>query len=400
MENEKGKKGKKGFAIAVIAIFIFSGIIVFNVFKFITKKNIEVQKDESIPVQITESKLMNLDWALEQTGTIRPMSEVNVHPKVPGKIIQTLSVEKGDYIEKGTHIATLEDDTIKAQIEETKAGLDSAIANLKQVEANLEVIAMDRLRLESLYKEKAVAKQRLDHMEAKYKATLQAKSLAEAQIKRTEAVLKRLEIIHHDHKIYAPISGYVSARYMDKGSMSSVQQPIVRISDDREVKIITTATERDVPHIKKGMRVEIQVDAFPERIFPGKISIVNPTVDPVTHTCDIEIHISNKYLTIKSGMFARVRLYVGQKSALVVPRDALNRFPGTGSYYVYTVEDGKAILKNVKTGQSQGNNIELTSGLKLGEKVVVKGQNRLKDGTTVLIEDLREGAEDQGRTQK
>ncbi|MBI4621502.1 MAG: efflux RND transporter periplasmic adaptor subunit [Desulfobacterales bacterium] len=396
MEEKTVKKGKKGVVIATIVILILGGITVFNYLKFRVQKEIEVRKEERVPVQVMESRFADLKWILEQTGDIRPKVEVAVYPKVPGKIIERLLVERGDYIRKGGLIATLEDDTIRAQIEEAKAVLESAGANLKQVEANLEVIEKDRLRLESLYKEKAVAKQRLDHIQAEYKATAEAKDLAGAQIKRARASLKQLEILYNDHSIYAPVSGYVSARYVDRGAMSGMQQPIVRISNDEELKIVTTVTEKDFSAIKKGMKVEIEVDAFPDRVFTGTVSVINPTIDPATRTGEIEIHISNKNLSLISGMFAHVRLYLGQKSALVVARDALNKLPGTGSYYVYVVEDGRAVLKNVKTGLDQGNDIEITDGLKAGEKLVVKGQERLKDGSPVIIEDQGSGIRDQG----
>jgi len=395
MENKPAKKGKKGVVIATIVILIFGGITVFNYLKFRIQKEIQVEKEEKIPVQVAESRFANLKWILEQTGDIRPKVEVAVYPKVPGKIIERLLVERGDYIRKGELIATLEDDTIRAQIEEAKAVLESTRANLKQVEANLEVIEKDRLRLESLYKEKAVAKQRLDHIQAEYKATAEAKDLAEAQIKRARASLKQLEILYNDHKIHAPVSGHVSARYVDRGAMSSTLQPILRISNEEEVKIITTVTEKDFPLIKKGMKVEIKVDAFPDRVITGTVSVINPAIDPATRTGEVEIHIPNKNLVLRSGMFVHLTLYLGQKSALVVTRDALNRLPGTGNYYVYVVEGGKAVLKNIKTGLMQGNEIEIIEGLKVGEKVVVKGQNRLKDGSAVIIEGQGSGVRGQ-----
>ncbi len=386
MENKTVKKDKKGIIIAAIAIVAFVGFAGFNYIRFKTQKKVEVRTEEKIPVEVAESKVMNLKWILEQTGDIRPMVEVDVYPKVSGEIIEKLLVEKGDFIKKGALIATLEDETIKARVEEAGAALESAEANLKQIEANLEVIEKDRVRLENLYKEKAVSKQRLDHIEAQHKATIEGEKLAEAQIRRAEAALEQLQILYKDHKIYAPVSGYVSARYLDQGAMSDTKEPIIRISAEEEVKIVTTVTEKDFPHIKKGMKVEITVDAFPGRVFTGNVSIITPTIDPATRTGEIEIHIENKDRMLRSGMFAHVKLYLGERKGLVVLTDALNRLPGTGNYYVYVVEDGKAVLKNVETGSTQETYAEITQGLKQGEQVVIKGQRRLKDGFAVIAE--------------
>ncbi|MBW2598767.1 MAG: efflux RND transporter periplasmic adaptor subunit, partial [Deltaproteobacteria bacterium] len=159
----------------------------------------------------------------------------------------------------------------------------------------------------------------------------------------------------------------------------------IRISSETEVKIVTTVTEKDFPHVRKGMECEITVDAFPDRIFKGIISVINPTLEPATRTGEIEIFVPNKDKLLRSGMFAHVRLYLGGKSTLVVNRDTLNRLPGTGNYYVYVVQKDKAVLKNVETGFTQGNYVEVTNGLTEGEKVVVKGQNRLKDGVSVVV---------------
>ncbi|MBW2000584.1 MAG: efflux RND transporter periplasmic adaptor subunit, partial [Deltaproteobacteria bacterium] len=125
---------------------------------------------------------------------------------------------------------------------------------------------------------------------------------------------------------------------------------------------------------------------FPGKVFKGEISVINPTLDPATRTGQIEIHIPNKDLTLRSGMFAHIRLALGEKQALVIPKDGLNRLPGTGSYFAYVVEDGKAVMKNIKIGMIQGTYVEVTEGLKEGEQVVVKGQNRLKDGTRVRVQ--------------
>lgn len=379
MENKIGRKGKNGIIIAVVFIVIFAGFIAFNYVRFTSQKKTEVEKIEKIPVQVTESKIISMQDILEQTGDIRPMLEVNVYPKVPGKIIEKLPVEKGDFIKKGALVATLEDETVRAQVEEADAELELA-------KTNLEVIEKDYVRLENLYKEKALARQKLDHIKAERKS-------AKARIKRAKAVLEQLEILYENHRIYAPISGYVSARYVDRGAMSDTNQSIIRISSEKQVKIITSVTEKDFPSIKKGMKCEITVDAFPDEVFRGNVSIINPTLDPATRTGEIEIHVPNRRKLLRPGMFAHVKLYLGERSVLVVDRDALNRLPGTGNYYVYVVQKDKAVLKNVETGLAQGNYVEITDGLTEGEQVVVKGQNMLKDSAAVVVESASMGEE-------
>jgi len=251
MENKIGKKGKKGIVIAIVFILIFIGFIGFNYVRFISQKEAEVEKIEKVSVQVAESKIINMQHILEQTGDIRPMLEVNVYPKVPGKIIERLPVERGDFVKKGALIATFENKMIKAQIEEAEAALELAKTNLDVIEKdcirfeNLYREKADCIRLENLYREKALARQKLDHIKSQRKS-------AKAQVRRSEAVLQQLEILYKNHRIYAPISGYVSARYVDRGNMSSVAQPIIRISSEERVKIITTGYGKGLSTRQEG----------------------------------------------------------------------------------------------------------------------------------------------------
>ena len=144
MENKTVKKGKTGAIIALTAILIFGGFTVFNYVKYKAQKKGEIKTTEKIPVQVAESKVMNLKSILEQIGDIRSVIEVDVYPKVPGKIIEKLLVEKGDFVKRGAFIAVLEEETIKAQVEQTKAAVDIA-------EANLDVLEKDYARIEYLY---------------------------------------------------------------------------------------------------------------------------------------------------------------------------------------------------------------------------------------------------------
>ncbi|HHW44181.1 MAG TPA: efflux RND transporter periplasmic adaptor subunit [Desulfotomaculum sp.] len=415
MKDKVALKSKTGIIIAFSLILLFVGFAAYNYVQHSEKKKGAVDKTETVPVQVAEARLTDLQGVLELTGEIKPAAMVDVHPKIGGEIIEKIYVEKGDYVKKGDLIAVLEDDVIEAQLEEATAGLAAAEAGLKQSEAslqaasanlessnaNLELIKKERLRIESLYQAGAISEQELDRIksqsevaeaqsnaaEAQHKAALEAKNLAIAQVDRAKAALEQLQIARGEYNIHAPISGFVAARYMEQGNRTDTAKPVIRISQEDELKIACSVTEKDFPHLKKGMEAEITVDAFPGKVFQGVVSVISPTIDPATRTAEIEIHIPNEKYELRSGMFAHIKLYLGERKALAVPTEAINKMPGTGSYYVYVVEDSKAILKNVKTGTSQGNFTEITDGLTEKELVVTRGQNRLYDGARVSIEE-------------
>jgi len=378
--------GKKGLMITVVIILLLVVVFGYNVMRA-GRKNVQGKQDiEVIPVKVVPAKTMEIDQILELTGNIRAQLQVEVSYKIPGKIIKDIFIETGDRIHIGEKIAVLEMGSIMAKLDQVKAALELAKANFKQAEANFEVLVKDKKRLENLYKEKAISRQKLDHMEAQVKNAVETKKLTRAQIKQAEATLRELTIAVQDHTLVAPISGYVSKRYVDKGAMSSPGMPVVRISKEDVLKIVVAVTEKDFLYIQKGMPVEVSVDALPDKVIQGSVSIVSPTINPATRTGEIEIHIDNTQRLLRAGMFASVTLYLGKREATVISRDALLKIPGTGGYFVYVEKDGKAIQKNIKTGISQGELIEVSSGIEPGENTIVTGQNRVREGVPVSVE--------------
>jgi len=287
--------------------------------------------------------------------------------------LDKILVEKGDWVEKGQLVAVLEKDTIKAQLNRARAELEVA-------QANQEVLQKDYQRIKNLFQKHAVPRQQLDHIQAELKA-------AKARLKQARAVLKELQILYRNHNIYAPCKGVVAARYVDPGNLSDIERPILRISNEKILKVETSIPEKDFPYVHKGMEVTFHTDAYPEKTFSGQVAIVYPTLNPKSRTASIEIHIPNNDLILRSGMFAHVRLYFGKKQALVITRDALNKVPGTGNYYVYVIKGQKACLRNIQIGLKQGNRVQVLSGLHEREQIVVKGQNRLKHGMLVEVKE-------------
>jgi len=120
---------------------------------------------------------------------------------------------------------------------------------------------------------------------------------------------------------------------------------------------------------------------------------MNPTLNHSTRTGEFEVHLDNKDMLLRSGMFAHLTLHLGTVNGLAVSREALQKIPGTGDYFVYVVKNGKAELRNVETGLATGNTVQVTTGLEENEEVVVLGQNRLKDGTEFVVESRQKGVE-------
>jgi membrane fusion protein (multidrug efflux system) len=150
--------------------------------------------------------------------------------------------------------------------------------------------------------------------------------------------------------------------------------------------------ERDIAHIKKGQKAQIMFDAYPDEIFSGEVSQVSEMVDVQTRTLPIEITIANNDRRLKSGMFCRIKLFTFKHNdVLIVSQDALVQ--ELGGVYVFTVKEGAAYKKQVKTGIRDDGHVEILEGITKDDLLIVFGQQGLKDGTQVEIEKLT----DEGR---
>ncbi len=192
-------------------------------------------------------------------------------------------------------------------------------------------------------------------------------------------------------EVTSPIDGIVGRVYLDKGSgvsppepSPSMGTPIAMIVSMNMVKVKINIIERDLPRVKKGQKAEIRVDAYPDEVFLGRLTGLSPVVDPMSRTAPAEISIRNPDHRLKPGYFARVRLLVAEhKDVLVIPEDCILKSGTTN--YVFVVNGGRVVRKDVKLGASQGDQVEVMEGLEEGETIVTVGQQMLKDGSEVKI---------------
>jgi len=185
--------------------------------------------------------------------------------------------------------------------------------------------------------------------------------------------------------IESPIDGIIGIVKIDKGVTVSPQTPIVLIVDIDIVKVKVNVIERELPRIKDGQPAEIKVDAYPREVFKGFIDRISPVVDLTSRTSPVEIKIFNSDHRLKPGMFARIKILVGEReNVLLVPRDAILK--ENGSRYIFVVsEDNKAHYQKIEMGLCQDNMFEVVSGLDEGDVVVTMGNTRLEDGDVVEI---------------
>ena len=193
-------------------------------------------------------------------------------------------------------------------------------------------------------------------------------------------------------EVKSPIKGTVIRYYVDIGDSvipqePMPQEPVVNIAYMDKVKIVVNVGEKDITKLRKGEKVRVSVDAYPEENFLGRVVKVAPAVDLRSRKLKVELEIENKDHRLKPGMFADVEIIYNEHSnVLVVPR--ISVLEKEGRTILFTVEDDRAKLREVKTGISDEEKIEIVEGLSEGESVVIEGNYGLIDGAKVEVEGI------------
>lgn len=186
--------------------------------------------------------------------------------------------------------------------------------------------------------------------------------------------------------VESPLAGYVGRIYVDRGASVNLQTAVAMVVDIEAVELALDVPEKFLAQVKPEQTAELTVDAWPGETFTGKVTKISPVIDLDTRTAPVEITLPNPGYRLKPGMFARVRLVLEERPNLpVIMKEAiLGKAP---DIYVYVVSNNVAYQRNVSLGLREGADYEVTEGLQPGELVVIMGQQRLRDGAEVSVEE-------------
>jgi membrane fusion protein, multidrug efflux system len=335
------------------------------------KKEVRMERSTNVSIQAAAKKQFRP--FIEATGTLNPFEEVSIGAEIDG-IIKSVKVDEGTLVSKGMLLATIDDI-------EYNQGVLSAQAALKQAEASLANTKIEFSRKDALYKEELVTKQQYDDVSTRL-------TLAESDVEKARAALSIAKQKLAKTKIYAPLASRVKEKLASEGDFVKNGTRLFTLIQPNPLKLRFSVSERDVAKMKVGQDVSVKVDAFPDREFNGKVSIVFPSLEEKTRTLSIEAQVPDKEGVLKPGLFARVISYTGgMKDTVVVPNTAL-LYEGD-KIRTYVVEDDKAKERPVKLGNKYGDEMEILEGIKEGDKVVIAGQQGLSEGAKVNFQGVQ-----------
>ena len=336
------------FKTMIVAVAAFAAAACGNNASKQTSQNVVVEEHPS--VKVAQVFVQKVPQEAVYTSTVQAYVKNNIVPQTAGRITK-INVEIGDRVRKGQVLAEID-----------KVQLQQAQLQLHNAEVELE-------RLRTLYNAGGLSKSDLDAIELQYNV---AKTQVDNLIENTT--------------LLSPIDGIITARNYDAGDMYAMSAPIFTVEQIKPVKLLVAVSESDYSKVKKGDRVSITAEAFPDLTFDGKIDRIYPTIDPSTRTFNVEVVVSNNYSTLRPGMFARVKISFGENENVVIPDVAVVKQQGSGERFVYVLnEDGTVTYQKIELGRRMGTEYEVLSGLVDGAKIVTGGQIRLKDGIKVTV---------------
>ncbi len=349
----------------------------------------------------------DISQTVSANGTINPVSLVNVGTQVSGTV-KKLYVDFNSKVQKGQILLELDDALLSAQLKQSRASVQSAMASLELTTAN-------EARMRNLFALEYVSRQELD-------TAVQAKKAAEAQLQLTRATVEKDQANLAYSVIRSPVSGVVVDRTVDVGQTvaASLQTPtLFKIAQDlSKMQIDANFAEADIGNIRVGQEVRFTVDAFAGRSFKGEVKLVrlNPTTLQNVVTYDVVINVSNPEHILLPGMTAYVSITVAErKGVLIAPNAALRFKPASGgnqkaadaqpgnaanggvqknkrdifSGKVYVLKNGVLTPVTVSLGITDGRNTEILDGvLNTGEPLVVgesQASSKPKTGTPMRM---------------
>lgn len=305
-------------------------------------------KVEARKVRVEQVKLESVDQISSFTATIQANTVNNITSAMGGRI-RNISVDVGSKVAKGQTLVTM-DATSYAQQE-------IQLANLKQ----------DYNRYKELFEVGGISQQQLDQLKV--------------QLDVSETALNNLE---ENTKLVSPISGVVTSRNFDAGDMA-MGSPILTIENINPVKVVINVSETLYSNIFKGMEVEVEADAIAGERFLGKVSLIYPTIDPVSHTFPVEIEVTNSDQRLRPGMFSRVYINFGAHDRPLISDKAIRKQSGSNDRFVFVEKSGKAYYTLVHLGVRINDKYEIISGLDTGDRVIIEGNSNLVDGSEVEV---------------
>ncbi len=406
--------------VALVAVLV--SVALFAIACGGSKANVRTDEAPAAPVAVEVTTAAAISRELprffEATGSLAGDEQTDVSPSIAGKVV-AIGVDLGSYVKRGQMIVRLDEVDLKLRVDQAQAQLDQTIAALRQAEEKVGIrpgqkfdpnrvpeVASARVayehaeknlrRAEKLIESGDIArsfydeqKARRDQLKEQYEVALSkarqdfaAVATARANVRSAESQLGLAKRNLSYVLVYSPIDGYVSERTADLGEYVSPTTKVATVVRINPLRIRIDIPEQAIPEVQLGQSVSVATSAWPDKNFSGRIARISPNVTPASRTLTVEAEIENGSGALKPGQFATVRILDPRPvAAVLVPARAVRTESGVSRLFV--IKDGHAQQRLVQLGQTEGDLIEIKTGIAAGEQVATINVELLADGVPV-----------------
>lgn len=372
----------------------------------------------AVEVTTATAIVRDLPRFFEATGSLTGDEQTDVSPSIAGKVV-LVAVDLGSFVRRGQTIVRLDDVDSKLRVQQAQAQVDQAKAALRQAEEKVGIrpgqgfdinklpeVANARVALELAEKnlrrsEKLIEsgdisrsvydqqKAQRDQLKEQYESALSlarqnnaAVMTARANVANAESQFNLAVRNQTYANVYSPIDGYISDRPADLGEYVSTTSKVATVVKINPLRVRIDIPEQAIPSVSVGQSVSVTTSAWPDRNFSGRIARISPNVTPTSRTLTVEAEIENGSGVLKPGQFATVRILQSRAApATLVPNRAVRTESGVSR--VFVIKDGKAQERQVQLGQTEGDLVEIKSGVAENEIVATSNVEQLSDGMAV-----------------
>ncbi len=326
-------------------------------------------------VKTREIKKAGVDEYYRASGTVKARTVSDVASRVMGTVT-SIEVKEGDTVSEGELLLTIDDADMAQREAQAKEGYREVSKALEAAGQNKRLTDLTYGRYRNLYEEKAISEHEMDEIETRKKIADIEYEKAQAGLNRAKAGFEEARINLEFTKIKAPAAGIVTGKNVEVGDMAVPGAPLLRVEDNSSYRLEVNVDEKLHGDLRVGMPVYADIGSLNLRV-EGRVAEIVPAIDPGTRTFLVKIDLDGE--SLKTGLYARVLIPVGKKETILVPAEAVvekGQLVG-----VYTVgSDGVINYRLIRIGSEYNGGIEVLSGLKEGDIVIVEGSDRAIDG--------------------
>jgi len=372
------KRPRKTWVVLTIALIVVATLLGSGIYSRVKARNAlnEETARAALPsVSVVSPKQSAPAEEIILPGNVEPYISSPIYSRTNG-YLKKWYVDIGGRVKQGQLLAVIDTPEVDQQLQQS-------LSNLNTAKANLALAEITRNRYQGLLTKNAVSQQDVDNAVGTYNAN-------EAIVQANQANVKQLQALQSFEKVYAPFDGIVTARNTDigdlinSGSGGGTKTDLFHIAQPGKLRVYVNVPQEYSQGIKAGMTADLSLAEFPDRKFQGKLVRTASAINVTTRTLLVEIEVDNFSGTLLTGSYAEVHLKIPtQASTLLLPVNAL--LFRTEGLRVGVVKDGKVVLTAVTPGRDFGNQIEVVSGLKPDDQVIINPPDSIVSGQQVQV---------------